>query len=422
MTKIRPFSALLYNQDKIDDLSKVVCPPYDIISSQDQDRYHAKHPFNLIRLILGKELASDNQKENKYIRAAHLFNTWIKEKILKNDEKESLYFYLQEYTIRGEKKKRLGFISLMRLEDKEESTVFAHENTHLAPKEDRLQLLKKVRANLSPIFTLFSDEKKYINRIYDEHLKNAQELISLTDQDKVSHKLWRFIDEEFINKLKKYIENRHIFIADGHHRWEVAQLYLNQICKKRKDFDKEAGYNYILTYFTDINSKEITILPIHRVIKKLPRSILDLSRLFDIEKIKTKEDLFLFMAKAGLAEHAFGLYHDGRFFLLRLKNERSIGNLIKGGSGDYKRLDVVVLHKLILEDILGIKDEDVLFVKDEVQALDLIGQNLAEAVFFLNPTKIEQLRSIALNNERMPPKSTFFYPKLLSGLVIHKFG
>ncbi|MFH1201273.1 MAG: DUF1015 domain-containing protein [Candidatus Omnitrophota bacterium] len=421
MTKISPFKALLYNQEKVNDLSKVVCPPYDIISKTDQDRYYARHPFNLIRLILGKDLPQDNKAENKYTRAEKLFNDWIKERVFKLDDKESVYFYLQQYQIKGEHKERLGFISLMRLEDRDHSTVFAHENTHLGPKEDRFQLIKKVKANLSPIFTLFIDEKRLINRIFGEHLKDTTPLISLTDQDRVIHKLWRLSDKALVEKLKKSMEDRQIFIADGHHRYEVALLYRDYMAKKSRNFNKEARYNFIMTYFADNNARDITILPIHRVVKRMPEDILGLSDLFYIERAKTKDELFLFLAKAGLAEHAFGLYHNKKFWLLRLRNERIVDKIVKDGSSDYHRLDVVILHKLVLEKIFGLRDEDVIFVKDEYEAINMVDEGNAEAVFLLNSTKINQIRSIALNNERMPPKSTYFYPKLLSGSVIHKF-
>ncbi len=419
MAQIKPFQAVVYNPKKVADMSKVVCPPYDVISPADQESFLARHPNNFIRLILGKIYSSDSDKDNRYTRSKNCFDQWLKEEILKRDSQPAIYFYLQEYVVQGEKKRRLGFIALMRLEE-EESKVFLHENTHSAPKEDRMELLKQVKANLSPIFVLYSDKERNIKTAYENILTKNPPEFDVTDDEKVRHKLWSVTDQEVINRLVSSLNDKNIFIADGHHRYEVALNYSKLMRSQNKGTDPEAGYNYILSYFTNIDSKDLNILPFHRVIRNFPSDIKFLEEQFRVEKIKTKYDLLVDLAKAGRSEHAFGLYQKDRIYLLRLKNERLLDSLIAEGSKEYKRLDVTIL-KAVIFDCLNISSKDIIYTKDAEEAFGLVDKKEAQASLLLNPVKIEQLRMVALNNERMPPKSTYFYPKVLSGLVVNKF-
>ncbi len=419
MTQIKPFKAVVYNQEKIADLAKVVCPPYDVISPEEQELFLQQDAHNFIRLILGRPESADNDRENRYTRAKAFFAVWLKEGILKKEDKPAIYFYLQEYFLQGEKRKRLGFISLMRLE--EESKVYFHENTHTAPKEDRLELLKQVQANLSPIFVLFSDKERNLKTIQDEILDKTVPFIDIVDNEKIRHKVWRLADEDKINRLKASLKDKQIFIADGHHRYEVALNFRRIMQPNAHQINPEADYNYILTYFTNIDSRDLLILPFHRIVNKFPEDVDFLKEFFRLEKIKTKHDLQVGLAKAGKNEHAFGLYQRDKIYLLRLKNDRLLDGLIAEGTKDYKRLDVTILKYLIF-DRLGILAKEIIYTQDAEQAFGLVDRKQAEACFLLNPVKIEQLRLIALNHERMPPKSTYFYPKVLSGMVINKFN
>ncbi|MDP2939734.1 MAG: DUF1015 domain-containing protein [Candidatus Omnitrophota bacterium] len=420
MALIKPFRAVIYNQSKVGDISKTVCPPYDVISSQDQQRFLSSSPYNFVRLILGKIEPTDCENENRYTRAKRFLDDWLRQEILKKEDKPAIYFYSQEYIFQGERKKRLGFIALMRLEEGN-GQVFLHENTHLSPKEDRLQLLKNVEANLSPIFVLFSDKERNIRTTFEEVLDKQSPLIDITDDEKISHKLWPITDENLINKIRASLEDKHIFIADGHHRYEVAMEFCRLMRSRSKEVSPEADYNYMLTYFTNIDSRDLLILPIHRVVKSFPQDINFLKEFFRIEKIKTKHELLVGLAKAARNEYVFGLYHGGNLYLLRLNNERLLDSLITQGSREYKRLDVMILKSLIF-DRLNISSLDLIYTKEAQEALSLVDKKQAQACFLLNPVKIETLRLITINNERMPPKSTYFYPKVLSGLVVNKFN
>src|SRR3989338_4171146 len=211
MAKIEPFRAVIYNPGEIRNLSSVVCPPYDIISPAQQQYYHDLHPYNFIHILLGRDIPG----EDNYSRAAHLFRDWQKDKILLPDRSPAIYFYSQQYSLRGEKRIRLGFIARLYLEDKN-STIYTHEHTRLEPKEDRLRLLKAVKANLSPIFVIFPDKKRVIQHIYQKYIQGKKPFVDIVNDEKVTHKLWRLDYQPLLNKLQADMQNEKIFIADGH--------------------------------------------------------------------------------------------------------------------------------------------------------------------------------------------------------------
>ncbi|MEW6009136.1 MAG: DUF1015 domain-containing protein [Candidatus Omnitrophota bacterium] len=424
MTHIKPFNALIYNQEKIRDLSKVVCPPYDVISEKERDKLYHTDDFNLVRILLPKEEHKDGKLIDKYSNAKLKFLNWQKEKIFVCDKNRAIYFYLQRFPFKGENRTRLGFIGLMRLKASGKSSIYPHEHTYQEHKDDRFALLKTVKANLSPIFTLFSDEKRQVNLIFNNYVSKEKPLVDIVDSDRIVHQVWRLDDVKLVRRLIDYMKNKNIFIADGHHRYEVACEYRDSLLRpKRKGTNLgNAGFNYIMTYFVDMNSQGLTVLPIHRLVKALPLDWKEkLEEFFNIEKALDSQELFLLMKKAASGEHVFGMYLPGHYYFLRLKNERLIDKAIEGDSYHYNRLDVALLKKLVFEKLLKISASDVTYIKEEIEAIEAVNNGKFKAVFFLSPTKLEQIKTIALNNEKMPQKSTFFYPKLLSGLLIHKF-
>jgi len=247
MAKIKPFKAVIYNKEKIKDLARAVCPPYDVISPARQEYFHRLDPYNFIHIILGKDTAA----EDKYRRAAAYFKNWLKDGILIEDASPAIYFYSHQYNLKGERKTRLGFIALMRLEDKDNPT-FAHENTHSEAKDDRLRLIRRVKANLSPIFVLFSDRKRIIPRLYEQHIRDKNPFIEVTDEERNLHKLWRIDDPAILADIQAKISGENTFIADGHHRYEVACAYRDEMKKKLGSLPEGSDINYMLTYFTNI--------------------------------------------------------------------------------------------------------------------------------------------------------------------------
>jgi len=273
MTQIKPFKGVYFNSEKVGDLSQVVCPPYDVISTEEQNEFHNKHPQNFIRVLLGIEKSRDNRYDNKYTRARKTFDDWLRKGILKEDNKSCIYFYRQEFMIRGEKHFRLGFISLMRLFDKNESKVLPHENTHFSAKEDRIRLWRNVKANLSSIFVGFSDKDKKVEKIFQSHVSTQEPFIDIKDQENTRHTMWRLEDTKLINEIKDTLDGQHLFIADGHHRYEVAQELKRTMLAKKKRVNGQEACNFIMTYFTNIDARNLCIFPIHRVIKKLKHKL-----------------------------------------------------------------------------------------------------------------------------------------------------
>jgi uncharacterized protein (DUF1015 family) len=423
MTKISAFKAIVYNQEKIKDLSKAVCPPYDIISQKKQKSLHDLSPYNLVHLELGEDIAG----EDKYVRAAELFNEWLKEKILLQDECPGIYFYNQQYYIEREKRSRFGFIALLKL-DENGNSVFGHEHTHLEPKEDRLKLIRQVKANLSPIFVIFRDKKRITGQVWNKHIKNKKPFIEVTDDEKTLHQLWRLDDKDVLAAMQAAMEKENIFIADGHHRYEVACAYRDEAKKTLPGATGEEGFNYVMAYFTYVDSLGLTILPIHRLVR-LPENIdteilvLKLREYFYVEEIKDRVDFFFLIKKAGRSEHVLGMYYKRKHWLLRLRNIKLLEKINSDKPIEYRSLDVSILNGLVLEKILSLDPQDkscVTFCPDSEELIGKCDSDNSYLAFFLNSTKIEQVVSVALKGEKMPPKSTYFYPKVLSGLVIHK--
>lgn len=424
MAKIKPFKAVIYNRQKVADLSKVTCPPYDIISPASQQRYQDTSPYNLIHMLLGK----DTPGEDKYARAGVYFNNWIKDKIFIQDEKPAIYFYLQEYNLKGERKKRMGFIGLLHLDDKN-SSVYAHENTRAEAKEDRLKLIREVKANLSPIFAVFADKKRIIQYLYQHYARDEKPFIEITDDEKTVHKVWRLDDAGVLARIGASIQSENVFIADGHHRYEVGCAFREETRRRINTITGEEDFNYILAYFTNTDPIGLTILPIHRLVKldkklELNSFLFSLKDYFDVETVKDKARFFFLLEKAGRAEHVIGMYQAGRWWLLRLKNVRILDKLMCDKPKEYRVLDVSILNYIVLKKILGLDLTDKESVNFEPNAeilLEKSGSDPAYIAFFLNSVKVEQIMAVALAGEKMPPKSTYFYPKVLSGLVINKF-
>ncbi len=453
MAEILPFRGIRYNKDNVGSLEVVTAPPYDVISSQDRDRLYEKNDYNVIRLILGKEFPGDDKRNNRYSRAANFLHDWLKEGILKEDAQESIYVYEQEYSYRGKRKVRRGFISLLRLKDFGQG-VLPHEETLAKPKEDRLRLLKACQPNLSPIFTIYADPDRAIDAILDPFTpfrdksltgleEEASPLIDMEDERGERHRLWSVSSPEKLKKLTRLMSDKEIYIADGHHRYETALTFRNEM---RQCFHHSTGsepYNYLMVYLTNMEGEGLTILPAHRLIQNLPD--LDISKLkvqinkfFRITKLDPLERRFLmgldkgegqlrkmlsFLKEMGGNNCVFGMSDGGKLYLLTLRDETIIDQLVKEEqSREWKRLDVTILHRIILDHILAkgkrMEEEKISYLVDAEEAFQLVKDRKYQLAFFLNPTRVNQVKAIARAGERMPGKATYFYPKLLTGLVM----
>ena len=419
MSTVRPFQAIYYNVPKVGDPKNVVSPPYDVISEDEQNFLHNLSPYNFTHIDLGRDKPNDDKDNNKYNRASKIFEEWLKKGVMVQDDKPAMYFYKQEYKVMGQKYNRLGFIALMELKNEEDSKVYPHENTHARAIDDRLRLTKELNANLSSIFVCYADRDRKAEKIFQKNVISRKPIIDIEDNDRVRHALWRLDDPDLIQEISESLEGQNFFIADGHHRYKVAQEYREFRLSRKTTPPKDEAYNFVMTYFTNLDSRDLQIFPIHRVIKHVPQNLDFLEEYFRMDRLKRKEDLLVPLARAGRNEHAFGLYQRDGIRLLRLKNKMFVDQYLKEGSAEYKHLDANILKHFIL-DRMGVKSEDIIYTKDFEEATRLVDNNHADASFIMNPVGIQQFKAIALNAERMPPKTTYFYPKVLSGLTVYK--
>jgi uncharacterized protein (DUF1015 family) len=440
MAKIAPFRGLRYDLPRVADPAKVMAPPYDIISPALQDDLYHRSPFNVVRLILGKTRDSDTGHDNRYTRAAGDFQVWQQEGILVRDTEPSIYLYDQQYPIAdGSTVVRKGFIALTRIEDFSTGVVKPHEKTLAGPKADRLLLTQACSANFSPIFSLYSDPCCVLESLTQKN-KEAPPDIEVRDDDGVLHRLWQVSDAEVIKKAQGLLDSKPLFIADGHHRYETALNYRNQMREKHPDFTGKELFNYVLMYFANMEDQGMLIFPTHRLLHSLPdydaapfidklSTHFDLdARPFDASNGAARQEMQRLLAEKGKERHTLGLFlGGGTFYFLSLRDEKSMESFFEARAPKALRtLDVSILHRLVLESMLGITAEaqeqqtNLRYVKNWDEAMDRVLNGEAQMAFLMNATRMNEVRDVANAGEKMPQKSTYFYPKLLSGLVINK--
>ncbi len=420
MAVIAPFRGIFYNQAKIKDISRVVSPPYDVISPTRQNLLCQSHPCNIVRIDFGKILPGDDAKDNRYIRAREFFQRWLREKILIQDASPAFYLAAQNFRYKGRNFLRMGVICRLRLRD--DGAVLFHEKTSPRPKRDRLKLLSAVKANINPVFTLFEDDSRllpYLRGLYAKRKPFVD-----FEFEGVRNRLWRIDNSGVILKIKKIFLSKKIFLADGHHRYEVSLSYRSSCRRKNPRHSGKEPYNYVMVYLSPLEDRALKILSTHRLLKKLPRDLRTrLERYFDIVAC-SKDVLLSLLDRTGKKGRIFGMYLGRqRFFTLRLKKDLAPEELIRKNKPiSWKRLDVSILHALVIERIFKIKNSHFRFIhhtQDVEQAIREVDRGGFKIAFFLNPTSAAQVKEVSLDGERMPHKSTYFYPKLLSGLVMN---
>ena len=431
MARIAPFRGVFYNQNKIKDLSKVIAPPYDVISREDQEKLYRKSPHNFVRLDL-------SQEPDSYNAVAQLFQDWQAQGVFVRDETPAIYFLTHRFTLKdGEEKVRQGFFALSRLEDFSSGVIRPHEKTLDAPKEDRLRLMLASHAQLSPIFALYAQPKQTINRLLAAAVEGVAPFLEVTQDNGDVCNLWRIVDEELIKKLQQEMDDRTLLIADGHHRYEATLNYRNQMRDQHPPYTGREAFNYVMIYFANINDDNVVILPTHRLVRGyVAQSFLQLEetlrKFFYLEQYpKTAEGKGWFLKalkSGGQKQRLIGasFKRDPRYLILRLKNKRIMQRMVKDLSAPLRELDVTTHHLLILEHILGLSPEhqvnaeNIRYSQDEESVLQALEKENFQAAFILNPPKKDDMLAITDNGEKMPQKSTYFYPKLISGLVVNK--
>ncbi|MBD3295917.1 MAG: DUF1015 family protein [Candidatus Omnitrophica bacterium] len=425
MAEIKPFRGVLYNGSRPGiDYVDVVAPPYDVISGKMRDELYEKSPYNIIKLILGKD-GPGSGPESRYAKAKDMLDEWIGKGVLEKDRDENFYVYSQAYDHEGRSCERIGFFALMKI-DEEGEQVLPHERTHAKPKEDRLNLIKAVRANLSPVFSLFHDGSGRVNPILSEVTRKEAPAVDI-EIGGIRNRLWRLADKESIAEIRSVLEDKKLFIADGHHRYEVARTY-RDLRKQDPGYDGEA--DHVMMYMADMaDPSNLTVMATHRVIRNMPfrgRAEIEkaLEGSFDLTEHKDLESLVNAM-KADTDRKVLGMVTEERYLLLTPADPEKIKDLIDGDMTDsWKDLDVSVLHAAVFGRLIPVDSAEgnITYVKDAVDAERLVRDGSHEAAFLLNPTRVEQMKCVAEVGEMMPQKSTYFYPKLLTGLVINKLG
>jgi uncharacterized protein (DUF1015 family) len=431
MAEIKPFKGIFYNPDKVREISLVTAPPYDIIPDEEKEKYFCKDEHNIIRLILSKEKPGDNDSDNRYIRSAETFKKWLQEGILARDSDEAVYIYRQEYFLEGEKKILTGLICALKIEEPgRASTVLPHEKTLGEPREDRLNLIRTSMANFSPIFGMFEDPgRTLIGKATEKADENP--VVDFKDENDIRHTVLKVSNPEIITTLQNALKEKTIFIADGHHRYEAAGRLRKELIEANPDYTGEEPFNYIMAYLVNMRDEGLTILPTHRLIKKIPEENKDfinnrLKEFFVIEESADYEAVAFKMGESFKCnQHSFGIYYENSYYFLRLKEDSGYDAFMEGKyPALYKELDVCIAHGIIIDHAVnggaGMPQSNLDYEKDPQKAISLADDKRFELVLFLNPTRIEQVLNIASSGMQMPGKATYFYPKPMGGLLLRQ--
>lgn len=449
MAHIAPFRALRYDPARV-SLPQVVTQPYDKITSDMQERYHAANPYNLVRIILGKQHASDDEGNNRYTRAADFFRDWRRQGIFLQDPEPSIYVYRQQFAVPHTTRQavRRGFIALGRLEDYSANVVYRHEQTLAKPKADRLELLRLTRAHFGQIFMLYSDPAGEIESLL---APTGDTDLQVRDEYGVLHSLWRVHDPGLIALVRGKMRDKKLIIADGHHRYETALTYRSErrsvaasavvggLPRERSSGQtalatepEESPYELAMMTFVNMDSPGLVILPTHRVVHGLASFSAErfqsaARQYFGLEEVDASIDAAratAILREAGRSGTALLAVTADRTCLL--DRPRANGtDILAGFSLRQQSLDVVQLHKCLLEGALGLSEESIRnqqnlsYIRDPHEALARVRSGDANIAFLMNPVRVEQVRDIAFAGEVLPQKSTDFYPKLLSGLTIY---
>ncbi len=433
MADIIPFRAFRYDPRHV-PVAQAVTQPYDKINPGMQDRYYAASPYNLCRIILGRREASDNPANSVYTRAASDFRDWRSRGVLRQDSAPSLYVYSQRFTAPGETTdhERRGFIALCRLQDYSAGIVFRHEQTLAKPKADRLDLLRATRAHFGQIFMLYEDSGEIESALAVSTQTSPD--IEVTDEYQVVNRLWQVSNPGLIASVQRLMRDKQLIIADGHHRYETALNYRDERRAAEPSAGPDAAPEFLMMTCVNLNSPGLVVLPTHRVVRGLASFSAEDFRtssrkLFEVEEIDPALDgrraAAILRDKGKSGTTLLAVTANRAFLLSKLRISGAASSILAGLSPRQQALDVVQLHKCLLEGVLKLSEESIReqrnlsYVRDADEALGLVRSGKADIAFLMNPCRVQQVRDVAFAGEVMPQKSTDFYPKLLSGLAIY---
>ncbi len=432
MADVRPFRGFRYHSDTVKDLSAVITPPYDVIGPAEQARYYERHPLNVIRLELGRDEPGDDTLANRYTRAAADFARWRLDGALRLDTTPAFYIYQQQFAINGQSHTRTSVVTRVRLEPWEAGVILPHERTLAKAKDDRLRLLRACVANLSPILSLYDDA----GGVIAWHLTAATATtpaIDVADDTGERHRLWLMTDRAAQEAIGTALAGRQLFIADGHHRYETALAYRDEVRKAQHAISPDDAANFVMMALAATDDPGLVVLPTHRLVRGLDDATIielpdTLGKLWSVTALDLTDDadaLTARLAESGATAQAAIVATRDRRWLVTLKAAGKKRLAATGEPESWRQLDVAAVHEAIIDSALGIPrdaittSDQISFSRDARAALDAVAGGEAQVAILLNPTRPRQVRDVAIASGRMPQKSTYFYPKLVTGLVIN---
>lgn len=438
MATVKPFKGIRYNPEKIADSAQVTTPPYDVISPEEQAAFYARHPNNVIRLILGRAKAGDTALDNPHTRSAAYYRQWMSQGILIQEDQAALYLKSITYVHEAKTITRYGLIARVGLEPFEKRIILPHEKTFSKVRSERLELMKATHCNYCPIFSLYPDDGGIVGAL-EQAVDPSAPIIDFVDDQGQRHQLWRIRNPAIHRQVTEAMQDKQLFIADGHHRYETALNFRNHLKETDPSFTDRHPANDVLMYLCSMNDPGLIILPAHRLLKSVSmedlRQAMEQSRTyFEVAEYAFTpgdrphvEHTFLSALDDGRDRQCIGVYaHKSPVFYLLTLKAGMMDRLFKDElDASLRLLDVTVLTRLLFMKILGfdpmrLDNEQLIgYASTADKALRFIDSGAYDAAFILNPTRIEQVREVAWKGLIMPRKSTYFYPKVQSGLVMN---
>ena len=405
MATVKGFRGIRYNPEKVENFGDVLAPPYDVINAQEQQELYNKDEHNVIRLILAK-----GEEDSKYEEAAKTFRSWIEEDILTSDEEPSIYPYYQEFEEGGKKLTRKGFLAAVKIEDFSTKKILPHEKTFPKHKRDRLKLNTACKANMSQVLSVYSDPEIVIEKLLDEKL-TGEPIFDVTNEDGVRNRLWKISDPEVLSLIESHLEDKSLLIADGHHRYETAIEYRNIQREANGGTLEDKPYEYVMMFLSNADDEGLIINPTHRAVKSLGDMDIEsfLSKLgeeFNIEKMPYQEGI------SNIGHEEFTILTKDSDFVYRASLRNSDIDALN-------KMAVTLLHHNVFNKIIDEDSAGILYTKFLDEAVQLVRNDEYEMAFILPELRASDIFDVVLTGDRMPQKTTYFYPKILSGLVFN---
>ncbi len=437
MAKIVPFRGIRYNREKVDDLSKVVSQPYDRVRYGLQDEYYDLDAHNIVRIIKGREMEGDSpDSENVYTRASDYYQTWLEEDYLLRDKDPTLYVYHQTFTLPdGTQRTRKAFIAALELAEFDEGIVLPHERTLAGPKVDRLNLLRATAANFGQIFMLYPDPDNKINELFDVAVAGRPPDVDVREffEKDVRQQLWAVTDPAVVaDVVAEMAPKTGLIIADGHHRYETALNYRDEMRDIYPDAKASAAFNFRMVALVSMDDPGLTILPTHRQMldystKTTSQILADAAEYFEVSPVAGQAALAQALAEETPTDRRIGFY-DGNYYLLRLRGPEVMAQILPDSAEEWRMLDASILHEVLIERVMGISKERVAakenidYHRDLDLAIANVDEGKAVCVYVMNPTRMAEVKACSDLGAKMPQKSTDFYPKMITGMVAMDVG